>query len=190
MTTAEERQPVHGGQHRTVLDTAGHAPLAGLAWATMEPPPGESDEHLLQVIERHAHAEADDLASYRRLAETSRDPVIAAVLGLVMADEAGHHAQLERLAATLRNSLYWQHSSETRLGGGAAEAHEAARALGEVRALAQHERLGARRLRDLALEAKHLQQWLAAALLEAMALDSQKHEMLLGYVARRMEAGR
>jgi rubrerythrin len=155
-------------------------------------PAGKSIERLLQAVERHATLEADALDQYEYLAQVSGDPVIALVMRLILDDEVRHHGLLGRIAATLRDALYWTHTpaslpkSDTH-----ATPTPAAEELATVaRALIEEERTGARALRDLATRQKGLDGGLDSLLLEMMAMDSDKHARLLQFVHKRLEARR
>jgi rubrerythrin len=144
-------------------------------------------DRLLAVFERHISAEADTVAAYRQLAETSADPVIGLLMGQVVADEDRHHGLLRGMAARLRDTLQWTHSSEALPIRGTAGEAEAGELLRSVREFARQEREGARQARELAKQQAGLYDGLFALLLETMAADSEKHERILSYIARRIQ---
>jgi hypothetical protein len=182
----EETAGSYGARNSTLVafETAGHGPFAGVEHVSLEKPE-RSDEHLLRQVEAHIRAEATDLETYRNLA-SSPDPVTAELMGMVVEDEERHHELLRRLAVRLRDDLNWESSP----GALPAERGADPRVPGNadsLREFASHEHQGARRLEALAREARGLQRPLAALLLYSMALDSQKHELVLGYVADRLQ---
>ena len=144
-------------------------------------------ERVLEAFERHAASEADSIGLYAEIAQTSPDPVIALLMSLVHEDELRHHGLLERMAARLRDDLRWTHSPEALPSGviprtaGPNETPEV------VHNLAKEEHEGVDHLRRLAREVSTLHNGLLALLLEMMALDSEKHEKVMRFIARRLE---
>jgi hypothetical protein len=165
------------------------------AWAAPEvgvpAVPAESGDspldRLLGVFERHITAEADTVAAYRQLAETSADPVVALLMGQVVGDEDRHHGLLRSMAARLRDTLQWTHSPDALPVRGTPPEAEAGELLRTVREFASQEREGARQARELAKQQDGLYDGLFALLLETMAADSEKHERILSYIARRIQ---
>ena len=155
-----------------------------------EPQEAPLVERVLEAFERHAAAEADSIELYAEIAHTSPDPVISLLMDLVHEDELRHHGLLERMAARLRDDLRWTHSPDALPSGifsptaGPKETPEI------VSQLAREEREGVDHLRKLAREVSTLHNGLLALLLEMMALDSEKHEKVMRYIARRLEARR
>jgi rubrerythrin len=149
------------------------------------PRPG-TIEWLLDVVERHAIAEADALEQYEELARASGDPVIALVMRLILEDEERHHGLLRRIEATLRDALYWTHSPAALPTTETPRAPVATDMASVARALIAEEHAGARKLRDLASREKGLSAGLDSLLLEMMAMDSEKHARLLEFVHDRL----
>jgi hypothetical protein len=152
-------------------------------------PSGQTTFGLLDAIDRHAAKEAEALGYYEHLAKASGDPVIALVMRLILDDEQRHHGLLTRIATTLRDALDWTHSRSALPHSSLTEANGAEKELAELaHALIEEEKGGARALRRLAQREKSINCDLDAILLEMMALDSDKHARLLGFVQRRLEA--
>jgi hypothetical protein len=94
------------------------------------------------------------------------------------------------MVATLQDGLNWGHSTQS-LPASSVPAHSTSEEmLMTTRALARREHDDARYLRQLASRERHLNDGLFSLLLEAMALDKEKHERILRFVLARMEAGR
>ena len=161
------------------------------------PAHGVADEQapltrLLRVFESHAAAETDTLVEYRRLAESSADPMVALLMQLVLEDEERHHGLLARMSTRLRDALNWTHSANALPTGtapgakdrAAAVAHKAT--LAAVRGSALHEREGARQLREIAKQQQDLYGGLFSLLLQIMAMDSEKHETILRFIDQRL----
>ena len=189
--TDDDPKPAHS-HLRAGMDTVGHGPLVGLDTVfldPMEPSRSRTDEHLLALVETHILAEAGDLEVYRDLAG-SPDPVISELMRLLVEDEERHHTLLKRLVLSLQDDLNWARSEgalpveRSPLDAGGPKALE------RVKQAIQHEHKGARHLNRLAQEAGDLRRWLAALLLKTMVMDSQKHEMVLRHIARRLEHAR
>ena len=122
-------------------------PGVGLAPAVLSTAERESGTfgRLLRILEAHVAAEADSLSTYLALAGHADDPVVGLLLQLLTEDAARHHELLRRLAATIRDGLYWTHSPEALPGpardvGGEHEELEAAvrESLREERESARH----------------------------------------------------
>jgi rubrerythrin len=150
--------------------------------------PAESPlDRLLVAFERHVASEADTVAAYRQLTETSADPVVALLMQQVVDDEERHHQLLGGMAARLRDTLQWTHSPDALPTRGTPPEAEAGALLAQVREFARQERDGARQARELAKQQAELYDGLFALLLETMAADSEKHERILSFIARRIQ---
>jgi rubrerythrin len=169
---------------RSAFETAGHGPFAGVDHVSLDRPE-TSDEHVLALVEAHIKAESEDLGIYRNLA-TSPDPVTAGLMQMVIEDEERHHDLLKRLAVRLQDDLSWESSPDALPADNGSKPRIRGNA-DSLRELARHEHQGARHLEVLAREARELQRPLATLLLYSMALDSQKHELILGYIGNRLE---
>jgi hypothetical protein len=150
-------------------------------------PRGSPIERLRNAVDAHARAEADALGQYEYLAECSGDPVIALVMRLVLEDEERHHGLLRRIQATLDDALNWTHSPNA-LPTSAPDASRAPALVELARVLVAEERTGARILKDLAERQRHIDGGLHSLLIDMMAMDSEKHAMLVQFVQRRLES--
>jgi hypothetical protein len=144
-------------------------------------------DRLLAAFERHLTSEADTVVAYRELAESTADPVIALLMRQVVDDEERHHGLLQSMAARLRDTLEWTRSPEALPTRGQATEAEARALVDTLRAFTRQEHEGARQARELARQQSGLYDGLFELLLETMAADSEKHERILGFVARRLE---
>jgi hypothetical protein len=143
-------------------------------------------EWLLESVERHAAAEADNLVLYEEIKQESGDPVVALVMGLILDDEERHHGLLRRMEAGLRDALNWTHSASA-LPSALPPGAPLARNLGAVaKELIAEERTGAHKMRELARNEKGIDAGLDSVLLEMMAMDSEKHARLLEFVRDRL----
>jgi rubrerythrin len=150
-------------------------------------PPGARFERLLSAMEQHVRGEASALGHYEQLAGATKDPAVELVMRLILEDEERHHGLLARIAATLRDALYWTHSPDALPSSRTPQEPLPGEWLNLVRALIHEERDGARALRDLAARERGINDGLDSLLLEMMALDSEKHARLLRFVERRLE---
>jgi hypothetical protein len=138
---------------------------------------------LVSAIQAHEIAEIDAVAAYRELASTATDPVIASLLRMLLADEEHHHRVLRGIGMNLAG-----------LVGGTPEQRMFPRAgtpAGSVemlRQFARQERDGSQELRKLAREAPELFDGLFALLLNLIAIDGAKHELILRFVVQELEA--
>jgi hypothetical protein len=151
------------------------------------PPLPSPIEDLLGAIERHAIAETDSLEAYRRLVQVSADPVVKLLMETIIADEDRHHALLERISASLRDSLNWLHAAESLPEGSTPPAPPASEAINATERFIREEHQDARELRQLARQARRYHDGLYSLLLESMALDSDKHARLLTFIHGRLE---
>jgi rubrerythrin len=172
------------GEHDVL--TAWAAPEIGVPMVT-EDPAGSPLDRLLAAFERHIVAEADTVTAYRALADTTADPVVALLMQQVVEDEDRHHGLLRSMAARLRDALHWTHSPDALPVRGTAPEAEAGALLAPIREFARQEHEGARQARELAKEQAGLYDGLFTLLLETMAADSEKHERILSYIARRTQ---
>jgi hypothetical protein len=149
---------------------------------------GESIRRLLEVVQAHARAEAESLGTYVRLATTAGDPVVALVMRLILEDEERHHGLLGGIASSLRDALLWRPSTEGLPSGALPSAPAPADLECLARGLVKEEVAGAQLLHELAWRDKGINGGLDSLLLEMMALDSQKHALMLRFVCRRLAA--
>ncbi len=154
-----------------------------------QPRPGDlSEERLLHAVETHTELEAESLAAYRHLADTSPDPVVRILLRLILEDEVRHHGLLQRIVASLGDSLDWTQSGEALPADLPPRNAETVRTMEAIRLCIRHERESHREQRRFARQVSKLHGGLFALLLEYMALDSKKHEEVLRFVLRRLQS--
>ncbi len=144
-------------------------------------------ERLEQVMRHHVETEEESLEAYQRLGEESGDPVVRMLMQEVLVDEAHHHRLLERLQVQFERELNPAAQGEGLALGTPAEGSSPIALAASARELADQERNGVRRLRELAKEHKEVYSGLLSLLLEGIASDSQKHERVLRFVARRLK---
>ena len=143
-------------------------------------------ETLLNVVETHASNERVALADYANLRDMG-DPIIQLVMQIILEDEERHHGLLKRIAASLSDALSWTHSPEALPSGAIPVGVPTKEMLARAKELVKEEQTGAKHLRRIAGEERHINNGLDSALLEMMAIDSSKHERLLQYVVQRLE---
>jgi len=156
------------------------------AAAVENEPQGSPIERLRDAVDAHAKAEAEALGQYEYLAEASGDPVITMVMRLVLEDEERHHGLLRRIEATLADALNWTHSPDA-LPTGVPEPTGASDLAALACELVTEEHTGSRILRKLADQQRAIDGGLHSLLIDMMAMDSEKHAMLLRFVQRRLE---
>jgi hypothetical protein len=154
-------------------------------WSKPRPRAG-SVEWLLDAVERHAAAEQDALAQYEYLRAASADPIIALVMQLILDDEVRHHGVLKRIEATLRDALEWTHSPDALPGTMPPRLPIGPELVETASALIKEERTGAHYLRELAHQERQTSAGVPGALMEMMAMDSDKHARLLEFVRDRL----
>jgi hypothetical protein len=142
-------------------------------------------EALLTAIQTHEVSEIVAVAAYRDLARDAADPVIRSLMRMLVSDEEHHHRVLRAIAMELR--------AVTSTGGREMilpPRGEQAETIESLRELASQEREGVRELRSLADQAPGLLGGLFSLLLGLIALDSEKHELILRYVVKELEGAR
>jgi hypothetical protein len=144
-------------------------------------------ERLRDTVQAHINAETGLLTTYKQLAATTRDPVMALLLNVVLDDEERHHTLLERMAARLHASLNWLPAPDALPTGSEPAPAPSDDQIATLRALAEHEEEGARQMRRIAAQEGDLYGGLFTVLLEAMAMDSEKHAHLLRFLQRRAQ---
>lgn len=150
--------------------------------ALLDPDPGGVGlASLVRAIDKHVSDEEATVEAYRRLAHETPDPVVAAVMHLLVEDEERHHQLFQRIGRALEDRLNWTPVEDV-----ADKAPADARWLHRVRAFETDERRGAESLRTLAHRARQAREPLLCHLLEAVAMDSDKHAHLLRFVAQRL----
>lgn len=142
------------------------------------------DEYLLRALEGHIGGERTSLGQYRDLAQTTKDPVVALIMGIVLEDEERHHGLMRSIAARIKDDLYWAQSADALPATVQAPADAAA--YESLRRFIASERTGVHELQNFAGQADGLYGGLITELLEMMVMDSQKHEHLLRFLFRRI----
>lgn len=143
-------------------------------------------DELLEAVEAHIVAERESVDSYRGLATSTIDPVVALLLQLMLEDEERHHELLRRIAASLRDALRWTHSREALPPPGPFRDVQTKEAADSFQGFARHEREAAVRFRRLARTQRDLHGGLLSLLFEAMAADSDKHHRILRFILKRV----
>jgi len=138
---------------------------------------------LLAAIEAHEIAEIDAVAAYRELASTATDPVVRSLLRMLLEDEKHHHRVLSGIGMNLRGLASGAHEQRMFPRAGTLPG-----SLEMLRRFARQEREGADELRRLAGEAPELFDGLFALLLNLIAMDGAKHELILRFVAQELQA--
>jgi rubrerythrin len=155
--------------------------------ATLYPDPrGTGLQILVQAIETHISEEDASVEAYRQLGSETRDLVVATLMRLLVADEERHHRMFQEIARTLRDRLDWNDDTLASTSASGTAADSDIEWLRRVHTFEEVEHRGAGALRELAHRAHMEREPLACQLLEAMAMDSDKHAQLLKFVGRRL----
>lgn len=150
-----------------------------------EPSANSPYELLLSALQSHIANETTGLGEYRRLAETSSDPVVRLMMDLVLEDEERHHLLMGRLAGRVRDDLLWTHSPEA-LPSPVDAASPSREEWAALRSLVLQEQDGIRHLQGLDVQVEGLYDGLPSLLLQTMIMDSEKHERILRFLHRRL----
>lgn len=154
-----------------------------------DPPP--LSERLIRALEAHTAASAADVASCRRLAQRSRDPVVELLVGMIVDDDQRHDSLVRSMIRRLQEEVEFVSSPGAELLPAATEPSDPD-ANGEmaasVRGLIRNEHEASRHLRHLGRQEPALYGGLYPLLLETIARDAEKHATILRYLLRRIEA--
>jgi hypothetical protein len=155
--------------------------------AAHQPDPcGTGLQMLVQAIETHISEEEASVEAYRQLSSATPDPVVGTLMRLLAEDEERHHRLLEEIGESLRDRLDWVADAPAITDSRVTTGPDDVEWLRRVWAFEEDERRGARALRELAHRARVECEPMAYELLEAMAIDSDKHARLLKFVERRL----
>ncbi len=149
----------------------------------MEP----SVERLLRALEAHSAAETVSFETYRLLADSSPDPVVALLVRVVLQDEDHHQHLLGEMTLALRRSLDPTQDDGLSPRNVTPARTYPAEAINAARSLIRDEREAARYLRHLARQEPRLYSGVYPLLLESMARDCEKHGHVLRFILRRLE---
>lgn len=133
-------------------------------------------------LDRHVEAEGRILEEYRALSEKIANGPVGMLVDLILTEEEQHHFLLRAMAKHLRQSPAG--------GTKGLEAEEAVRdeLLRQTQKLRGHERETIGACRDLKSQLSSEEKELFEALLDAMILDSEKHERLLLAIEKMIRA--
>ncbi len=139
----------------------------------------EMRAELAKSFERHADEEGRILDSYRALSEQIGEDALGSLVSHILTEEELHHLLLRTMAGWLREPP----------GTSAAPSHTSDRPklLALTRELRHHERETIDACHALKSRVPENGGTVIRALLEAMALDSEKHDRLLGAVEAMLE---
>jgi Mn-containing catalase len=147
--------------------------------------PSPDLDRLLASIRAHEIEEIDAVAAYEGLARETADPVIRGLLRMLVEDEEHHHRVFRAMAMSLR-AVATSASREINLPPRGVPTT----AVEPLRKYAKQERETVDKLRALADQAPDLFGGLFALLLQLVALDGEKHELILRFVVKELEAAR
>ncbi|MBK7971901.1 MAG: hypothetical protein IPK07_00855 [Deltaproteobacteria bacterium] len=136
-------------------------------------------EVLAARFERHANEEGKVLDAYRALSEKLADDALGNLVSHILTEEELHHLLLRTMAKWLRERPYLAPAREA--------TPERAELLRLTRQLRAHEKEAIDGCRELEARVPEEGGAVIRALLEAMALDSEKHHHLLGAVEAMLE---
>ena len=150
--------------------------------------PGESlSERLLRSMRVHVEEENESVQAHKAVIAATDDPAVKLLLNVILEDEERHHGLLQRMAESFHEELTGVYSSGALPSGTATGTKPSAEAIETVRTSLQKEHDGVHKMRQIAEQSRALYGGLFSLLMEAMALDSQKHEHVLTFILKRLE---
>ena len=173
-------------QHSSGTNTLWEGVLSAIQGPGGSRPPEPFSEVLQRVIYRHIAQEESSIERYKKLLEASKDPVVRMLISELLHDEEHHHGMLRRMEAQLSAELGETLDRPLEGDGRDMRLRDRRAAVAEIRDLAAHETTGVKHLREVAKEARENGSDLLGVLLDAMASDSQKHERILKFIAKRV----
>ena len=142
----------------------------------MDGPKGR--EILAASLDRHAETEGAILVEYRALAEKIADGPVAMLVDLILTEEEQHHFLLRTMAKRLREPLRQRAGEEL---SWVVDRHDVAR---HAQKLRRHERETIEACRQLKSQLPAEDADFFDAVLDAIILDSEKHERLLSAIEK------
>ncbi len=136
-------------------------------------------ESLAASFDRHANEEGRILETYRELAENLGEDALGSLVSHILTEEELHHLLLRTMASWLREP---REASPTKR-----HSVDRPKLLQLTRELRRHERETIDACHELRSRIPEEGGTVTRALLEAMALDSEKHHRLLGAVEAMLE---
>ena len=162
-----------------VIDVVSHSPAP--------PYRASMSQRLEQVMRHHVEQEEQSLEEYRWVRDETRDPVVRMLMEEVLVDERHHHGLLVRLKAQFEHELDPAAPGVGLAVGGPTSDSSADGLAAAVQALADREGAGVGHLRELAKQHKQVYSGLLSLILEGIASDSEKHERVLRFAAKRLK---
>jgi hypothetical protein len=135
---------------------------------------------LAKKLERHADEEGQILEQYRTLADNLKRSAAGMLVNQILTEEEIHHLLLRTMAAWLEDSV----RDQVKMVPAEADRAELVRL---TRTLREHERETIDACRQLVSELGGEGEEFLGILLDAMALDSEKHDRLLDAVQKMLE---
>jgi rubrerythrin len=148
-----------------------------------------ANERLIRTIEAHVASEQGAINLYRRLQADLPDPLLAAIMRLIIEDEEHHHRALREVATGLRLGGQAAHVLVPRLDAAQSTPSVLRDVIAALDAAAEEEHRGASEFRKLAHSEEDQGNRFVALLLNLMALDSDKHERLLRFSLDEIRSG-
>ncbi len=141
-----------------------------------------TNDSLLRMIESHIEAEIQSIETYESTLKDCSNPQVRFLLKLVVEDEHRHHELFRHLAGMIKGASFSDQAEAWRPQSRASDQDIASR----LALAAVEERVSAQQLTNLASKGVDLDDGLFGILLELMAMDSQKHALVLSYAAQTM----
>jgi len=148
-----------------------------------EPSPAE---RLYREVQAHRETQAAILAEAKHAASWASSPLAAFLLGMIQESEIRQSNIVDRISSSLRDGLYWTHSSDALPDGTGGS--ERAETIKSVQKLSTLEQERARTARCLATAFSGIDGGLEQALLDASATVSESNSRLLKSMLRSFEA--
>lgn len=158
-------------------------------WGIPESPEFSSVQRLMNEFQSHASHEERWLSSYKEIAAESQDPLIRFLLGLIVADEEGHHELMSRMISKLKDELAWTRA-EGAVRRRVEKGEKGERLLTSVESFLEAERKEIKEYKRLRKTSKGLYRDVFALLYTTMINDSRKHIAILEFLQIRLTTGR
>lgn len=146
------------------------------------------DERLMILLETHMRAEDASLKAYQEMVDATGDSICSFVIKQILEDEEHHHRLQQQMIASLKRGLLGTPQPGVLPGRPVPAGVDLNALIETTKQRIKEEQTGIHELKVLAKQDKRVYSGLFSLLMETMAKDSEKHELMLKFLLKRLEA--